>query len=56
MLVWLMNNIGTIVTSIILLLIVIFIIRKLYKDKKAGKHSCGGNCAHCNACSSCCKK
>jgi len=24
--------------------------RKLWKDKKAGKSSCGGNCANCGCC------
>ena len=25
--------------------------RSIYKDKKAGKHSCGGNCGACGMCS-----
>lgn len=40
---------GTVIVLIILALIVGLIIYKMYKDKKAGKHSCscGGECANC---------
>ena len=48
---WLANNLGTIVISIILIVMVVFIIRKLINDKRQGISSCGGNCAHCNMCS-----
>ena len=47
MLVWLTANLGTILTVLALMLIVIGIIVKLRKDKKKGVSSCGGNCAHC---------
>ena len=33
-----------------LLLVVIAVIRVMIKDKKSGKHSCGGNCANCKSC------
>ena len=44
-------NIGTFVVALILVVIVGAVIRILYKDKKAGKHSCGGNCGACGMCS-----
>ncbi len=43
----LINNMSTIIILIILAVIVYFIIKKLINDKKAGKSSCGNNCAHC---------
>ena len=45
MLAWITENIGTILISAVLLLVVVLIIRKLVKDKKKGKSSCGCNCA-----------
>lgn len=53
MLAWLGSNLATIVVGAVLLLVVAFIIIKLYKDKKEGKHSCGGNCSGCSMCSTC---
>ncbi len=44
---WLMNNIGTIAVSAILLAAVILIILHLKKNKAAGKSSCGCGCANC---------
>ncbi len=41
---------GTIVVALALILVVGFVIRTLYRDKKAGKHSCGGSCGGCSAC------
>ncbi|MDD3339018.1 MAG: FeoB-associated Cys-rich membrane protein [Lachnospiraceae bacterium] len=39
---------GTIVVGIGLAAIVALIIRKMVKDKKAGKSiQCGGDCSHC---------
>ena len=48
---WLVSKLGTIIISILLIIMVVFIIRKLINDKKRGISSCGGNCAHCNMCS-----
>lgn len=45
MLAWITENIGTILISAVLLLVVVLIIRKLVKDKKKGKSSCGCNCS-----------
>lgn len=47
MLGWLAANLGTILISLGLLALVIFISRYLLRQKKAGKTSCGANCAHC---------
>lgn len=41
---------GTIVVGAILVIVVGLIIRKMYKDKKNGKGSCGGNCGKCGGC------
>ncbi len=56
MLLWLGENMGTILVSIILILMVTCIIMTLVKDKKQGRSSCGGNCANCRMCCSACKK
>ena len=53
MLDWITENLSTIVVSLILVLIVAIIIRKLVRDKKKGKSSCGCNCAHCAMAESC---
>lgn len=50
MLVWLSQNLGTVLISVGLMLIVGGILYKMRKDKKAGKSSCGGDCAHCSGC------
>ncbi|MBR6880894.1 MAG: FeoB-associated Cys-rich membrane protein [Clostridiales bacterium] len=50
---WIYDNIGTILISSVLVLAVIGIIISLVKDKRAGRSTCGGNCAHCKMCSSC---
>lgn len=50
---WLVENLGTIIISLILAGIVAMTIMRLVKDKKQGKSSCGGNCAHCGSCSAC---
>jgi hypothetical protein len=52
MTVWLQNNIGNIIVSAILIAVVALIIRGMIRDKKAGKSSCGGNCASCGLCGS----
>ncbi len=52
MFVWLADNIGTIVILLVLILIVCGIVCKLAGDRKKGRSSCGGNCAHCGMCAS----
>ncbi|MBE5773087.1 MAG: FeoB-associated Cys-rich membrane protein [Clostridiales bacterium] len=41
---------ATVIVSGIVLLVVALVIRSMIKDKKSGKHSCGGNCASCRGC------
>lgn len=53
MFVWIMTNSGTLITLLILVAVVIFIIKVMIRDKKQGKSSCGGNCAHCKMCTAC---
>ena len=50
---WIAANIGTILVSAVLILIVALILHKLVKDKKKGKGSCGCNCAHCAMAGTC---
>ena len=47
MLDWFAANLGTILISLILAVIVTLIVVYLLRQKKAGKSSCGANCAHC---------
>ena len=53
MLSWIMGNIGTIIISFFLILMVAGIIISMIKDKKRGISSCGGNCALCELCAAC---
>lgn len=41
---WLIENMGTIIVLLVLVIIVAAIVRKLHADKKKGIHSCGGHC------------
>ena len=47
MLDWFAANLGTILISLVLLVIVSLIVVYLLRQKKAGKSSCGASCAHC---------
>lgn len=47
MLLWLENNWGTLLVAAVLALIVGLVIYKMILDRRAGKTSCGGNCAGC---------
>lgn len=44
---WIKSNYGTVLIIAVLLLVVALIIRGLIKDRKKGKHICGGNCGSC---------
>ena len=44
---WLINNVGTVITFIILAAVIVLIILRIKKDKAAGKSSCGCNCRNC---------
>ncbi|MGN1116405.1 MAG: FeoB-associated Cys-rich membrane protein [Candidatus Ornithomonoglobus sp.] len=43
-------NLGTLVVLLILTAIVSAIVFKIVKDKKAGRHICGGDCSKCHGC------
>lgn len=53
MLAWLSANLVNIALIAVLALVVGWLIRGMIRDKKAGKSSCGGNCASCGACAGC---
>lgn len=44
---WLVNNLGTIVISALLLATVVLVICSMVRQKRKGKSSCGCNCASC---------
>lgn len=45
--------IGSVIVGVILAAIVFFIIRKMIRDKKAGKSSCGCDCSSCGGACHC---
>ncbi len=47
MLSWIMANLATILISILLIVAVFLILRKMIRDKKQGKSSCGCDCGSC---------
>ena len=47
------ENLGTIIITVVLVAILAAIVVKLVRDKRKGKSSCGGNCAHCAMGGSC---
>ena len=53
MLAWLSANFVNIVLVAVIAAVVILLIRGMVRDRKAGKTSCGCNCADCGACSAC---
>ena len=50
---WLTANMINIILIAVIAAVVLLLIRGMIRDKKAGKTSCGGNCADCGACSAC---
>ena len=44
---WLIENLSTIIVSVILLFAVLLAINSIRKVKANGKSSCGGNCGSC---------
>ncbi len=50
---WIVDNLATVGVCAVLVAVMAAIIVKLIKDKKAGKSSCGGNCAACPMCCGC---
>ena len=53
MIAWISTNIGNIVVTLALTVIVAAAVFKLIRDKKNGISSCGGDCAHCGMKDSC---
>ena len=51
---WLSANLVNLVIVAALALIVGFAIRSMIRDRKAGKSSCGCNCASCGGCAGNC--
>ena len=47
MLTWLSQNLAATAVSAVLIAIVVLIIVKLVRDRRAGKSSCGCGCANC---------
>ena len=47
MLSWLAANLSTLLISLVLLAIILSISLYLIRQRKAGRSSCGGSCAHC---------
>jgi len=53
---WFAANWGTLLVSLALVGVVALIIKSMKNDKKQGKSSCGGSCAHCAMGGSCHRK
>ena len=53
MIAWITENLGTILITLVLILVVTGIILKLVRDRKKGISSCGGSCAHCGMFQNC---
>lgn len=47
MMVWLIENLSTILVCLIIIIAVVLAIRSIRKDKISGKSRCGGNCGSC---------
>ena len=47
------ENWGSLLVGAILLAVVALIVVKLVRDRKSGRHSCGGDCGSCGACREC---
>ncbi|MCM1023765.1 MAG: FeoB-associated Cys-rich membrane protein [Prevotella sp.] len=41
---------ATLIVGLIVAAVIFLAARQLWKDKKSGKSSCGGNCAGCSGC------
>ena len=56
MLIWLRENAGTIIVCLMLGAAIFLIIRKMLKDKRAGRSACGGSCSECRMNTKCNKE
>lgn len=54
MLEFLQNNWGSFAVGAVVLAVIVLIVMKLVRDKKAGRYTCGGDCGSCGACSGHC--
>ena len=54
MLEFLQNNWCSFAVGAVVLAVIVLIVMKLVRDKKAGRYTCGGNCGSCGACSGHC--
>ena len=54
MLEFLQNNWGSFAVGAVVLAVIVLIVMKFVRDKKAGRYTCGGNCGSCGACSGHC--
>ena len=50
------NIVSTLIVAAVLAVIVFFIARRMIRDRKAGKHSCGAGCSGCPMSGSCHKQ
>ncbi len=53
MLTWCSANGGTLLVLAILLAIIAAILRSMMRDRRQGKHACGGDCSACGGCAGC---
>ena len=50
---WIREYAGTAAVSLLLIALAAWIVVRLRKDKKQGRHTCGGNCGCCPMSGSC---
>lgn len=48
------EQLGSFAVGAVVLAVIVLIVMKLVRDKKAGRYTCGGNCGSCGACSGHC--
>lgn len=53
---WIRQNLGTIVVSVVLAIVVALVILKMLRDRKNGKSSCSCGCGGCAMKDTCHKK
>jgi len=50
MLAWLIENAGSLLVLALIAAAVSLIVGKLVRDRRAGRHCCGGDCSACRGC------
>ncbi len=53
---WFAENIGTLAVAAVLIAVCVLAVRKLIRDKKKGRSSCGCGCASCPMSGTCHKR